>query len=167
MSEAVPEFSRLVEANKMNREILITANEAECVAVAKRLDVESISSFEARMTLKKTHGDNVLVTGELKAKLTQICIVTLEQFESEIVAQVDATYADGPLPEFPDDHVFSEKDLEVTDEIVNGKIDLGELAVQTLSLENRRVSPQALSFQATINNSAAITASARSAQSSQ
>lgn len=135
MSEIALEFSRPVEATKLSREIVITANEAECAAVAKRLDVESIRSLEARLSLKKTHGDNVLVTGELKAKLTQICVVTLEPFESEIVAPIDATYTEGPLPDFPDDHVFSEKDLEVTDEIVNGKIDLGELTVQTLSLE--------------------------------
>lgn len=129
-----PEFSRPVEATRLNTPQRLKASEAECAAIAERLRLPEIASLEAELMLKRGRGDLVYVEGELRAALSQVCVVTLEPFATEIAAPVDATYTDGEGPLLNENLTLAEDDPDMPEPIINGKIDLGELVVQTLSL---------------------------------
>lgn len=126
----------------------IAANEAECKAVAKLLNIPAIHSLSAEMTLTRAPGNKAVVhvEGTLKAGVTQSCIVTGAPVKSHLEEDFEAWYADpasftslakvrrekgakGSDAEVP---VMEER--EDPEPIVNGKIDLGDLVTQYLSL---------------------------------
>lgn len=128
-------------------ELTLSPNDAEKDALCQRLGLLSLDNLEVRLHLSRTTGNMVVaVQGELKAELSQPCVVTLEPVHSVIEEQFEAWYAD------PDKAVSLAKArrekrskkgsgevpmMEESDDpepVVNGKIDLGELATQYLSL---------------------------------
>lgn len=128
MSEPVCELPRFIDATKVDQPFHIVATAEECAAIAKRLGLSGLASLEADILLKRGRGGVVHATGELKARLTQNCVVTLEDFESELVEPLEDSFTD------EDPANFDMDDFDAPGEIVNGKIDAGELIVQTLSL---------------------------------
>ncbi len=134
MSEPVPEFSRRVEITKVHQPHKLKANEAELLAIAKRLKLPELTKLEAEVSIKRGRGDTILVTGELFASLSQTCVVTLEPFPVEVNELIDATYTDGEPPPLNEVLTLAEDDPDAPEPVINGKIDLGELVVQSLSL---------------------------------
>lgn len=132
MKKPANEFARPTEVTKLNQPLQLSATEAERNAVAKRLGLLALDNLNATLQLKRGQGDTIIVKGDLTADVTQSCVVTLEPVKSLIKEDVVATYSDGApagLDEFdPDDANDAPEPVE------NGKIDLGELVVQHLSL---------------------------------
>lgn len=126
-NQPAPELSRMVEIIRVNQVHKIKASEAELAAVAERLDLPALGSLEAELTIKRGRGDLIHVTGELKASLSQTCVVSLEDFPVTVTEAVDADFTDSDIAPDPEDP-------EAPEPVVNGKIDLGELVVQCLSL---------------------------------
>lgn len=130
-----PEFSRPVGVNTLprgGRTIAIEADEAERAALAKRFDLLALDAFKARLTLAPGRGDTVVVTGALVAAVVQRCVVTLDPVPATVEDEIEAVFAaeDGR----------DEAEVEVdplaaeVEPLVDGRIDLGELAAQHLSL---------------------------------
>lgn len=134
MPEAVPEFSRRIEVTKVQQPHKLKANEAELAAIAKRLRLPALTRLEAELQIKRGRGDLIHVTGDLQASLSQTCVVSLEPFPVEVDEPVDAVYTDGEPPPLHETLTLGEDDPDAPEAVVNGKIDLGELVVQTLSL---------------------------------
>ena len=134
MSEPIPEFSRRVEITKVHQPHKLKANEAELAAIAVRLKLPALTKLEAEVSIKRGRGDTILVTGELFASLSQTCVVTLEPFPIEVNELIDATYTDGEPPPLNEVLTLAEDDPDAPEPVINGKIDLGELVVQSLSL---------------------------------
>lgn len=124
----------------------LNATSAQCDAVAVRLDVPAIAALSARITVTpETHLGRYVVTGTALARLTRQCVRTGVLFETEQTAEIEGYYGDkkeivsfaqakkkraeseGDQPNFVDES----EDPEPLDD---GGIDLGELAVQSLSL---------------------------------
>ena len=72
------------------------------------------------------------VAGEVKASITQICVASLEPFDSTVERGGRGRFrqAGGMPPEPPTEM----HDYEPPDEIINGKIDLGAVAAEFLAL---------------------------------
>ncbi len=115
--------------------------------VAKRLGIASIDELIATVELSRNSVTKVIYAqGELTAKVQQNCVVTAEEIEREISDTFEAWFAD------PTQTVSFEKarrerlaqkekdDLPIMEEsddpepVIEGKIDIGELVVQNLSL---------------------------------
>jgi uncharacterized metal-binding protein YceD (DUF177 family) len=132
MKKPANEFSRPIEITKVGQSLKLTATEVERQAVARRLGLVALDELTAELQMKRGQGDTIIVKGQLAAKVTQSCVVTLEPVTSALQEDVVATYSDGApagLDEFdPDDASDAPEPVE------NGKIDLGELVVQHLSL---------------------------------
>jgi uncharacterized metal-binding protein YceD (DUF177 family) len=60
------------------------ATPAELKAVAKALDVISVERLEARYMIKTLRRSRYLLSGEVKARLTQACVVTLDPVPTTI-----------------------------------------------------------------------------------
>ena len=136
-----PEFSRLVKADDVQqREVVevIEANEAERRALAERLELEGIDRLKATLRLRRTRGGEMVeVTGELEAEVVQTCVVTLDPVRNTVRDTFEALFAPESLvPDYPEEMEFDASILEedFIEPIVNGRIDLGELTAQNLSL---------------------------------
>lgn len=150
MAENVQEWSHRIEAGDIGVTPLrttISASPQQRKDLARRLNVSSVDLAEANLVLERDPRSLILhVRGELKARVTQPCVVTLEPVAQDIRSPVEGWYAnpdrvvsitkarherqsrnaDAELP------ILEEK--EDPEPIVNGEVDLGELATQFLSL---------------------------------
>lgn len=99
--------------------------------IAKALDLASLDSLEAEMTLAPAPGGWRL-SGRVKASLAQICGVTLEPLPVEVDAPFSISLAE-TADEEPDEIVITLDD-ESPDLIEDGQVDLGQYAVEQLAL---------------------------------
>lgn len=139
MNDNVFEFSRPIDVAKIpprGMDIEITAKPEECAALAKRMSLIDISAFSAKFELRHIDGGAVIdVTGSLTAQVTQQCVVTLEPIPAAVKDTMQALFA--PPEMVPADPGTTEiMDVLAIDPepIVDGFIDLGELASQHLAL---------------------------------
>jgi uncharacterized metal-binding protein YceD (DUF177 family) len=125
------ELSRVVDVTKPDRVYTITPTEAERLAIAKRLGLVGLAEFGGELQVKRGTGGTTIVRGTLKAEVTQSCVVTLEPVEACIAEEVVATFSEQAAA---DDELDWSDDADAPEPMTDGKIDLGELLVQHLSL---------------------------------
>ena len=128
-------LSRPIEVGRLPRgraEVTVEAGAEECAALASDFDIPAVRDLVGRFVVSGTLS-RLTVTGTVEAVATQVCIVTLEPFESQIREPVEVVYSDAPPPEEPEDSP-PEGAPEPPDPIVNGRIDLGALTAEFLAL---------------------------------
>jgi uncharacterized metal-binding protein YceD (DUF177 family) len=113
-----------------------TATEVERSAIAEALDLTQCFSVSAKVTVHARAGGRYVVNGRLRADVEQACVVTLEavpqhideRFQGEFCPQSDLAAA-GPLE--------AHFDADAADDpiaIVDGQLDVGQLAFENLAL---------------------------------
>jgi hypothetical protein len=126
----IPEtgLHRDIEADQPAREVM-----------AEVAGLREILSANASLDVTPKGGGRFHVAGHVRARIGQICVVTLDPIENDIDEEVDLIFA--PPEQIPDlaDLVdeAAESDIEIPDPpepIVNGVIDLGRLATDALFL---------------------------------
>ncbi len=122
----------------------IAADGATLRALAAANDLANIASLEAEFHVVPMGGHRFNVSGEMRAKITQICVVSLEPFDSDIVEPIDVDFA--PAVEAKAIEAATQatsllgeggiagQERDPPDPIVDGKIDLGALASEFLAL---------------------------------
>lgn len=140
-------FSRCVNVDEIPEgglDISIAADAATLRALAAADDLPNIGRLEADFHVVPRTGRRFNVSGEMRANVTQICGVSLEAFDSDIVEPIDVdfsmpadvkpTHGAGSrgIPESLEAVVGTEPDPP--DTIVGGKIDLGVLMCEFLAL---------------------------------
>jgi uncharacterized metal-binding protein YceD (DUF177 family) len=130
--ESVGPLSRPISVQHLppdGLEATVEATADERAALAKDFKLPAIAALEGRFRLTGTP-KRVRVTGTVRARVTQTCVVTLEPFEDAIEEEVEVDFAAGGASagdaEGPD--------YEPPDEIVGGHIDLGALTAEFLVL---------------------------------
>lgn len=133
-------------------DIVLEADAAQRDALAKLNGLVGLASAVARLHVAHRGRDGLHVTGEVRARVTQTCVVSLEPFETEIVEPVDVEFEaartvrpprddrerasrrrrDARPPVVEDEEGM--EDLDAPDEIVDGRVDLGALASEFLTL---------------------------------
>jgi uncharacterized metal-binding protein YceD (DUF177 family) len=115
------------------------ANEAARAAMAEMAGLRDVTSASASFDLKRQSGGRVHVTGQVRARVGQTCVVTLDPIENEIDELIDLTFA--PAEQIPslsalvEEAAASEEETpDPPEPIVNGVIDLGRLATDALFL---------------------------------
>jgi Large ribosomal RNA subunit accumulation protein YceD len=123
----------------LHREIEASAREREVMAEVAGL--REILSAHASFDVTPKSGGRVHVTGSVRARIGQTCVVTLDPIESEIDEDVDLMFAPeaevrrlADLVEEAQDSEDAEALPERPEAIVNGVIDLGRLATDALFL---------------------------------
>ena len=89
-------FARPLNVHDVPRDGLertITASEQECVAIAEDIDLPAVGSLAVAFRIHPRAGGRYHVTGRLKANITQVCVVTLEAFSSNVEQAIDLTFA--------------------------------------------------------------------------
>ncbi len=127
------EFSRPTRVQPLPRDGLaleIEANAQERAALAKLNGLPGIERLSASFRIAKWRR-GVEVEGELSARVTQTCVVSLEPFEVDIDEPIEAKFL--PVEAMPA-ATESEADADAPDPLVDGRIDLGALASEFLTL---------------------------------
>lgn len=122
------------------------ADEQERADLARRLNVVSVEEARASVTVQKAGGAVIHAIGSVSAHVTQNCVVTLQPVQNAIEDEFEGWFGDKDSAvsfararnerEAKKGHAEVEILEESVDPepILNGKVDLGELATQYLSL---------------------------------
>lgn len=117
----------------------LEADAATCKAVARHLDVESIRSLSADLTVRPWL-DGAEVRGRFRAVVTQLCSVSAEPFDEDVAGEFMVRVLAADSPNAPTEPVGEEVDLDPEaddppDVVEGGAFDLGGYVVEHLSLE--------------------------------
>jgi uncharacterized metal-binding protein YceD (DUF177 family) len=133
----VPVIVLQIPESGLHREF--EADLAERKAMADVAGLREIILASASFEMSPKSGERVHVTGHVKARIGQTCVVTLDPIENEIDEPIDLMFA--PPEQIPSlsDLVdeAAESDVEIPDPpepIINGMIDLGRIATDALFL---------------------------------
>ena len=118
----------IAEIPATGADVHVMATEAERNALAKACGLSGIEHLEASFQVGERHFGCYQVTGRLEARVRQICVISLDPFESSLSTEINVTFADEPsrLPVLGDE--------DPPDPLTGGKIDLGALAAEFLAL---------------------------------
>ena len=136
-----PELSRIVRVEKLGLQKYtqdFKANDRERKALTERFKVESLDALSAQVSLQLLTNGDVLMTARFQARITQTCGVTLDPVKSEISSSFTMSYTESPDAEGGhDEEEFADldDDIELSEAIIDGKIDIGETVSEQLALE--------------------------------
>ncbi len=126
-------FSEVVRINEIGAGLTRTlVPDAEATKrIVKALDLASLETFEAELKLTPGRAGWTL-SGRVVAKLEQTCGITLEPLPVEVDERFSVELVEATEPE--PDEVDVAIDDDAPDVIEDGRIDLGQYAVEQLAL---------------------------------
>ena len=137
-------FSRPFEVEKamdVAVTVEIEAKPEELLALAALCKLPAIGRLSARLVVSPAGRHRFEVTGTVRGQVTQVCVVSLESFDTDIVEPVEVFFAspeeverlEAKFAKRRDEGDDAEAD-EPPDPIINGWIDLGGIAAEFLVL---------------------------------
>jgi uncharacterized metal-binding protein YceD (DUF177 family) len=128
----VPELHRPVSADRIGAsglDFTVEATGAECAALAARMQVPAIHSLTCVFHLVRERGDQIAARGHLRARITQTCVVSLEDFDTDVEEVFQVRF----VPSGEETEVI---DPDADDDLPyeGNTIDLGEAAAEQLGL---------------------------------
>lgn len=117
--------------------VVFEATDAERAALAAAAEVVSVESLSAQLLVRPWSGEGFVVTGRVKAKLTQTCVVTLEPIVATVDEEVDVKLV--PPEEMskyeiePDENGEIDLDasiLDLPEPMEGGVIDVGAIVAE-------------------------------------
>lgn len=124
-------------------EIEIVASDAERTALARVNDIPAILSLEARLHLRRRRGDGLEATGALKARVRQTCVLSLEEFETDLNEPIEVRFAppaEAPQPRSrrhqgeAEPHDYDALGDDPPDPLIGGGADLGAVVAEFFTL---------------------------------
>jgi uncharacterized metal-binding protein YceD (DUF177 family) len=127
-----PEFYRSLSLDRIGPhglDMTVEATPSECAALALRMNVPAVLAMSCDFHLIRESRDKVLARGVLRARITQTCVISLDDFDAPVEEVFQVRFV--PSGEESDD-VDPESDDEIPFE--GNAIDLGEAAAEQLGL---------------------------------
>jgi uncharacterized metal-binding protein YceD (DUF177 family) len=128
----IAEFHRPLSLDRIGSrglDLTIEANPAECSALADRMNLPAVLAVSCEFHLIRESRDIVLARGVLRARVTQTCVISLDEFDADVQEIFQVRFV--PSGEESDD-IDPESDDEIPFE--GNLIDLGEAAAEQLGL---------------------------------
>lgn len=127
-----PEFSRPLSVARVSAAGLamtVTASVEECAALATRFELPGIAALSCRFVLRPAVGGAYEAEGTLRARITQLCVVSLEAFDSDIREEFRLRFV-------AEEDESADEDPDAVDEVPfsGDLLDLGEATAQQLAL---------------------------------
>ncbi len=144
---ASPSFSRKVRVEDVPPSGVVqrfAASAGECASVARALELPAVHEINVEAQLARRGREGLSVKGVVKARVNQICVVSLEPFEALIEEPFSVDFA--PEAEALAAHERAWEEIKASpdkartlaeqpdppDPIIDGKVDLGALALEYL-----------------------------------
>lgn len=110
-------------------DVTVDATPAECAALADRMKLPALLALSCAFHLIREGRDTVLARGVLRARVTQTCVVSLEDFDASVAEMFQVRFV-------PSGQEFDDIDPDADDEIPfeGNQVDLGEAAAEQLGL---------------------------------
>jgi uncharacterized metal-binding protein YceD (DUF177 family) len=127
-----PEFHRPLSLERIGPQgldLAVEATPAECAALADRMKLPAVLAVSCAFHLIRERRDVVLARGALRAKVTQTCVVSLDDFDAPVEEVFQVRFV--PVGE-ETDNIDPESDDEIPFE--GNLIDLGEAVAEQLGL---------------------------------
>jgi hypothetical protein len=151
VDSANPGWSYLVDQGEIGATPMhkkLKAGEADLKLVAKRLEIPSVESLSSELELQRVPGNKAVihVTGILKSNVVQICGVSGVPVKNYIEEEFEGWFSDptayASIAKARHEKAGKIADVEIPilderedpEPMINGKIDLGDLICQYLSL---------------------------------
>jgi uncharacterized metal-binding protein YceD (DUF177 family) len=118
----------------------VIASETEREALAKALDILEVKSLDAELSIAPWRTEGISVTGRLRARVVQSCVVSLVPVEQEIDEPIDARFvpAGSKLAATTDAYghavALDPGDMDAPEVFTGHSVDLGALVAEHLSL---------------------------------
>ena len=140
MTDTTPPIVRTLapaEVPPTGTHVMIEADAAQRAALATAADVVSVEALAAEILVKPWSGEGFSVTGRVRARLTQACVVTLEPVATTVDEAIDVKLV--PPEEMakyeitPDENGEIDLDasaLDMPDPIEGGVIDVGAIVTE-------------------------------------
>ena len=132
-------FTHPVSPDKIGRTgltVQVDANQAECAALAERMQIPAVHSLHCTFTLTRDEYDGEIVHGSgiLRASVTRVCVVSAEDFDMPVIDRFKVVFT--PAGQEPDDadQDLPDPDADDTIHYENGILDLAEAAAEQLAL---------------------------------
>lgn len=125
----------MIKARPLSGEpVVIEASEAERALLAKRFGLGAVHSLRAEVALEqKSHA--IRATGRLRAKISQLCAISAEDFAVTIDEPVDLRFVEASArPAIEGEEIELEADDCDEIEYAGDMFNLGEAVAQTLGL---------------------------------
>lgn len=135
-----PEWPLTVRASRVTEEPLAISAEADAdvrAALVRRFDILAIDALSAKLILRRAFDGDIAVEAQLRARLTQACVVSLEPVPEIIDVMVEGRFTERPLPEPEGDETVTidlDDDSDEPEPIADGLLQVGEWLTQQLSL---------------------------------
>lgn len=145
MQDAKPPFSRPLRVDDVPEsglDLKIVANEAERDRLVKADGLVDLAQLEADLHIVRRGKSGLRVTGEVRARVTQTCVVSLEPFETQTREAIDLAF----VPQAESEEAYARAAAELAaahdkamalaeqpdppDPIIDGKIDLGAICAE-------------------------------------
>jgi len=130
-----PEFSRMLALDDIKPDgssVKLVANNEERERLARRFDLPKVERMAADFKVTRgASGIPIRVIGRVSARITQQCVVSLEDFSTDISEEIEVEYLPGDDTDAGEDFSVDGIDAETLD---GDQIDLGELAAQHLAV---------------------------------
>lgn len=134
-------FSRIIHVDSVvAHEGRLEASPAECAAVASVCKLEKLANFTFEYRLRPLSGGRFVLSGTLRADVTQLCVATLEPVDDRIREDVSVEFwpehqieADDMREPTIGDEIATVLAVDPPEPIVGGRIDLGAFAAEILS----------------------------------
>lgn len=130
MKQVVYEFSRPLQVDRvpnLGSHERLAADEKECAALAKRLDLPKIHSLGGFLKAMPWRGGGLKITGTLNARVDQVSVISLETFTSDLEFAIERYFLSPRAGQ-----LSAEEDVDI---IENGSVDLGEILAESMALE--------------------------------
>lgn len=121
--------------------VRVESTAAERDALAADCGLPGIDALDADLRVVREGADGLRVTGAVTARVRQVCVVSLDEFATDLVEPVDVRFApEAEVATLEAAHAArppggEDEDTEdLPDPIVNGRIDLGALVAEILVL---------------------------------
>jgi hypothetical protein len=116
----------------------LDADEAQRTAMAEAAGLRSVLSAHATFDVTAGKDGRFYVTGRVRARIEQTCVVTLDPIENDIDEPIDLTFAPPDqipqLADLADDAEADHNEADPPEPVINGIIDLGRCATDALFL---------------------------------
>jgi len=133
------EFSYLAEVLQLppaGRTYKVEADEESRARVAERLGLKSVEQLKVEVRLRPISGGMISVDGTVTAEVVQTCVVSLVPIPAKVSDPFSLAFATEPLEKeaLDDEEEILLSDDDMAEALVDGRIDIGEVAVEQLAL---------------------------------